>query len=398
MLFSLALIFIFGFSLSGLLQKLKMPGLLGMLIVGMLFGPYALNLLVPEILDISAELRQIALIVILIRAGLAIDLKDLKKVGRPAFLMCFIPASLELIAVTLLAPLFFQISYLEAAIMGAVLAAVSPAVVVPRMLKLMENGYGKKNSIPQLIMAAASVDDIYVIVLFTSFLSMYQEGTGFQITNLLKLPLAIILGLLLGIGSGLILVWFFKKYHMRDTVKMLIIFSIAFLFVSLETLLKPILPISGLLAVMALGATILKIYYLLAKRLSGKFSKVWVGAELLLFVLVGAAVNISYLASSGLIAVGLIFSALLFRMLGVFICLIKTKLDKKERLFCGIAYLPKATVQAAIGAIPLAVGVSAGEKILTVAVLAIILTAPLGALAIDLAYKKLLSREKTDHL
>ena len=397
MLFSLALIFICGFSLSGILQKLKMPGLLGMLLVGIILGPYALNLIAPEILNVYADLRQIALIVILLRAGLAIDLKDLKKVGRPAFLMCFVPATFELIAITLLAPIFFHISYLEAAIMGAVLAAVSPAVVIPRMLKLMENGYGKKNSIPQLIMAGASVDDIYVIVLFTSFLSMYR-GVGFQMINLLKVPISIISGLLIGIGTGVILVWFFKKVHIRDTVKMLIIFSIAFLFVSLEILLKPYLPISGLLAVMALGGTILKNYDILAKRLSGKFSKIWVGAEILLFVLVGAAVNISYLASSGLLAVGLIFSALLFRMLGVFTCLIKTKLNSKERLFCGIAYLPKATVQAAIGAIPLAVGMSAGEIILTVAVFAIILTAPLGALGVDLSYKKLLTKEKTDTL
>ncbi|MEI7884061.1 MAG: cation:proton antiporter [Clostridia bacterium] len=393
MLFSLALIFICGFSLSGILQKLKMPGLLGMLLVGIMLGPYALNLIAPEILNISADLRQIALIVILLRAGLAIDIKDLKKVGRPAFLMCFVPATFELLTITLLAPIFFHISYLEAAIMGAVLAAVSPAVVLPRMLKLMENGYGKKNSIPQLIMAGASADGIYMIILFTSLLSMYQ-GAGFQMINLLKVPISIVSGLMVGIGTGIILVWFFKKVQIRDTVKMLIIFSTAFLFISLETLLKPYLPVSGLLAVMALGGTILKSYDILAKRLSGKFSKIWVGAEILLFVLVGAAVNISYLASSGLLAVGLIFSALLFRMLGVFTCLIKTKLNSKERLFCGIAYLPKATVQAAIGAIPLALGVSAGRTILTVAVLAIIITAPIGALGVDLSYQKLLTSEK----
>ena len=395
MLISLSLIIICGFALSGIMQKLKLPGLLGMIFTGIILGPYVLNLISSEILNISADLREIALIVILARAGLALDIKDLKRVGRPAILMCFVPATFELIAITILAPVFFGISYIEAAIMGAVLAAVSPAVVVPRMLGLMENGYGKSKNIPQLIMAGASVDDIYVIVLFTSFLGVYQGGV-FDIMSLIKLPVSIITGLIVGVCAGLILVQLFRKIHMSDTVKTLIFFSVAFLFISLETFIKSYVPMSGLLAVMALGGTILKQYKVLAKCLSGKLSKIWVGAELLLFVLVGAAVNISYLKGAGFVAVAFILTALVFRICGVFVCLVKTKLTIKEKLFCSISYLPKATVQAAIGSIPLAAGVAAGETILTVAVLAIMITAPVGAIGVDITYKKLLPKEKED--
>ena len=391
MLFSLTLILIIGFSLSGIFQKLKLPGFLGMLITGIILGPYVLNLISPDILNISADLREIALIVILIRAGLALDIKDLKNVGRPAILMCFIPATFEIIAITILAPILFNISYIESAIMGCVIAAVSPAVVVPRMIKLIEDGYGQEKSIPQLIMAGASVDDIYVIVLFTSFLGMYK-GEEFNISTLINVPISIILGVALGIISGIILVYIFKKIRMRDTVKMLIILSTAFLFVTLETFIKPYIAISGLLAVMALGCTILKKYEVVANRLSSKFSKVWVACEVLLFVLVGANVDISYVSKAGFLAVVLILSALIFRILGVFICLLKTKLSNKEKLFCAIAYLPKATVQAAIGSIPLSAGVASGHLILTVAVLAIMITAPLGAIGVDYSYKKLLSK------
>jgi NhaP-type Na+/H+ or K+/H+ antiporter len=391
MLLSLALILIIGFALSGVFQKLKLPGLLGMLITGILLGPYVLGLIDGEILNISSELRQIALIVILTRAGLALDIKDLKKVGRPAILMCFVPATCEILAIMVLAPLFLGISYIEAAIMGTVLAAVSPAVIVPRMLRLMEGGYGKEKSIPQLIMAGASVDDIYVIILFTSFLSMYQ-GEGFDAKSLIHVPIAIVSGLVVGVIGGIILLKLFKKIHMRDTVKILVILSMAFLFVSAETFIQGYFPMSGLLAVMALGGTLLKGYEVLAKRLSGKFSKIWVGAEMLLFVLVGAAVDISYVGSVGLAAVLLIVCALIFRIAGVFLCLLKTNLSVKERLFCAIAYLPKATVQAAIGAIPLASGVKAGDTILAVAVLAIMITAPLGAIGVDVSYKKWLHR------
>lgn len=389
MLFSLSLILIIGFSVSGILNRLHIPGLLGMIATGILLGPFALNQISPEILNISADLREIALIVILTRAGLSIDINDLKKIGRPAILMCFIPATFEIVGITLLAPPLLGISTIEAVILGTVVAAVSPAVIVPRMLHLMESGYGKNKRIPQLIMAGASVDDIYVIVLFTSFLAMYQ-GEGFSASTILSVPAAIMSGVMVGIIAGLILVKVFKRFHMRDTVKVLILLSTSFLFVSLEAFLEGYVPMSGLIAVMALGGTILKSYEVLAKRLMGKFSKIWVGAEIMLFVLVGAAVDISYLSDAGLNAVLLILLALIFRVLGVGVSLIKTDLNKKERLFCALAYLPKATVQAAIGAIPLTAGVAAGNTILTVAVMAILITAPLGAIGIDRTYKKAL--------
>jgi len=392
MLFSLALIIIIGFTLSGILNRLRLPGILGMLITGVILGPFVLNLISTDILNISKDLRQIALIVILSRAGLSLNVKDLKKVGTPAILMCFVPATFELVAITLLAPILFKVSYIEAAIMGTVLAAVSPAVVVPRMLKVMEGGYGKEKSIPQLILAGASVDDVYVIVLFTAFMGMYQ-GKSFSILKLTAVPISIVVGLAIGILSGLLLVFVFKKLHIRDTIKILIILSVSFLFISLESEVKSYIPMSGLLAVMALGGTILKKYEVLAKRLSDKFSKVWVGAEILLFVLVGAAIDIRFVSDVGLMAVILILSALIFRICGVYICLIKTKLTNREKLFCSIAYLPKATVQAAIGSIPLSAGVLAGNTILTVAVFAILVTAPIGAIGIDMTYKKLLTKE-----
>ena len=394
MLFSLSLILILGFSLSGIFNRLRLPGLLGMILTGIILGPYALNLISPDILDISSDLREIALIIILTRAGLNIDIKDLKKVGRPAILMCFVPALFEITAVTLLAPLFFNISYIEAAIMGSVLAAVSPAVIVPRMIHLIDSGYGKDKSIPQLIMAGASVDDIFVIVLFASFMGMYG-GEGFNPASLLLVPVSIISGMGLGIISGFIFVKVFKAIHVRDTVKVLIMLSIAFLFVSLEDFIKPYFPVSGLLAVMAFSATILSTYEVLAKRITGKFSKIWVAAEVLLFVLVGAAVDISYLKGAGIASIVFILSALVFRIAGVNVSLLGTSLDKKERIFCSIAYLPKATVQAAIGAVPLAAGVGAGNLILTVAVVAILISAPLGAIGVDNTYKKLLHKSKT---
>jgi NhaP-type Na+/H+ or K+/H+ antiporter len=371
------------------MQKLKLPGLVGMLFTGIILGPYALNLIAPEILNISADIREIALIVILTRAGLALKIEDLKKVGRPAVLMCFVPASFEIAATTIFAPMFFPITHLEAAIMGTVLGAVSPAVIVPRMLKLMETGHGKKKSIPQLIMAGASADDIYVIILFTSFMGMHSGGS-FDFESLIKIPIAIALGLLAGILSGLTLVLIFKKIHMRDTAKTLMILGAAFLLITLESAVKVYVPISGLLAVMALGGTVLKQSDILAKRLSNKFSKIWVAAEIMLFTLVGATVDISYAVKAGIAALLLLFIALVIRVCGVFVCLLKTKLNVKERIFCAIAYLPKATVQAAIGALPLAAGIAAGNTILTVAVLAILITAPLGAIGVDAAYKKLL--------
>ncbi len=391
MLYSIALMILLSLLLGGIMRKLKLPGLVGMLLTGIILGPYALNLIAVEILTVSADLRQIALIVILTRAGLALNINELKKVGRPALLMCFVPATFEMIATTLLAPLFFPISYLEAAILGAVLGAVSPAVIVPKMLHLMETGYGRARGIPQLIMAGASVDDIYVIVLFTSFMSIGQGGS-FEASALARIPLSIVSGLGIGIVSGLLLVKLFRVIHMRDTVKVLIILSVAFLLVSVEKRIETVFPMSGLLAVMAMGAAILQRYELLAKRLSGKFSKIWVAAELILFVLVGATVDLRYLSGAVLPAIALILSVLLFRVLGVFLSLQRTALSRKERAFCAIAYLPKATVQAAIGALPLAAGIGAGPVILTVAVVAILITAPLGALGIDLAYQRLLNR------
>lgn len=392
MLFSLSIILILGFSLSGILNRFKIPGLLGLIFTGIILGPQGLDLINMDILNISKDLREIALIVILLRAGLSLDLKDLKKVGRPALLLSFVPATFEIVAVMILAPVLLGVTPLEAAIMGAVLGAVSPAVVVPRMIHLMEGGFGRKKRIPQMIMAGASVDDIYVIVLFTAFLGLYG-GNEISARTLLLVPVSVILGLILGIMGGLIMVKVFSWLHIRDTVKVLIILSTSFLFMSLEKFAASAVPLSGLLAVMALGGTILKMRENLAQRLVGKFSKIWVGAEILLFVLVGAAVEIHALSGAGFRSVLLILGALLFRVSGVFLSLLKTGLDRKEKIFTSVAYLPKATVQAAIGSIPLAQGVAAGSTILTVAVLAILLTAPLGAIGIDRLHGKLLDRE-----
>lgn len=386
MLLSISLILIVGMSLGYICQKLKLPSLLGMLITGMILGPYVLNLLDPNILAISADLRKIALIIILTRAGLGLDLSALRKLGRPAFLMCFVPATFELIGIVLLAPTLLDLSPLEAAIMGAVLAAVSPAVVVPRMVKLMDEGY---KDIPQLILAGASVDDVYVIVLFSTFISMIQ-GQGANIMSFINIPISIILGILIGLLLGLLLSYFFKNIHIRDTSKVLIIISISLLLVVLEDSLTTSITFSSLISIMFIGVGLKRNREIVAKRLSIKYGKLWVGAEVFLFVLVGATVNINYLTHVGFKALLLIILALIFRMFGVFICLLNTKLNKKEKLFAMIAYTPKATVQAAIGGIPLSLGLACGDIVLTVAVLAIVLTAPLGAFAIDLSYKKLL--------
>ena len=390
MLLSLSLIFLSGLIFGNFFNKLKLPQLLGMLITGIILGPYVLNLLDPKILSISTDLRQIALIVILTRAGLNLDIQDLKKVGRPAVLMCFLPATAEIIGMLVFAPKLLNIPLLDAAILGTVIAAVSPAVVIPKMIRLIEEGYGKEKSIPQLIMAGASVDDIYVIVLFTSFLGLFSEGS-FSVSNFLKIPTSILSGIVAGYLCGLALIFLFKKLHIRDSIKVIIILSISFLLVSLEHSIKGNFAFSGLLAIMSLGGAIKQKYDILAERLSLKYSKLWVASELLLFVLVGATVNIKYAATSGIASVAVIFAVLIFRMSGVFLSLIKTSLNKEEKLFCMIAYCPKATVQAAIGGIPLSVGLASGNIILTVAVLSILITAPLGAFFIDMTYKKLLS-------
>lgn len=393
MLTSLALIFLLGLLLAGIFKRLRLPGLLGMLLTGIILGPYAFDLLDSSILSISADLRELALIIILTRAGLALDIEDLKKVGRPAVLMCFVPACFEIIGMVILAPGLLGISVLDAAIMGAVVGAVSPAVIVPKMLYLMENQYGTNKSIPQLIMAGASVDDVFVIVMFAAFTGLAQ-GEKISPVSFVQIPVSIVTGLLVGIAVGIGLAFMFKRLHIRDSMKVIIILSISFLFVATESLLKGTVPFSGLLAVMSLGAALQKNRTEVAKRLSNKFSKLWVGSEILLFVLVGATVDLKYAISAGVSVIIVIFGVLAFRMLGVFVCLIKTKLVWKERLFCMIAYMPKATVQAAIGSIPLSMGLSCGNIVLTVAVLAILITAPLGAFGIDVLHKRLLTKEK----
>ena len=391
MLLSISLILILGMFMGWICQKIKLPSLLGMLVTGIILGPYVLNMLDDSILGISAELRKIALIIILTRAGLGLDLSGLKKIGRPAALMCFVPASFELIGMILLAPKLMGLTVLEAAIMGAVLAAVSPAVVVPRMVKLMDEGYGVNEGIPQLILAGASVDDVYVIVLFSTFVGMMQ-GEGASVLKFVNIPISILLGIMIGLLLGVLLAYFFEKVHIRDTSKVLIILSVSFLLVVMEDKLTTAITFSALIAIMFIGIGLQKKREVVAKRLSVKYGKLWVAAEVFLFVLVGATVNIGYLGKVGVKALIVIIGALVFRMVGVFMCLLGTSLKRKERLFAMLAYTPKATVQAAIGGIPLALGFACGDLVLTVAVLAIVLTAPLGAFAIDLSYKKLLQR------
>lgn len=391
MLLSISLILLVGMSVGWICKKMKLPSLLGMLLTGIVLGPYMLNLLDDSILGISAELRKIALIIILTRAGLGLDLSGLKKIGRPAVLMCFVPASLELLGILLIAPKLLGISMLEAAILGAVLAAVSPAVVVPRMVKLMEEGYGVREGIPQLILAGASVDDVYVIVLFSTFLGMIQ-GESASVIHFINIPISIFLGVGIGFLIGIILAYYFKKVHIRDTSKVLIILSISLLLVVLEDHLTIPITFSALIAIMFIGIGLQKKREVVARRLSVKYGKLWVAAEVFLFVLVGATVNIGYLSKVGVKALVVIAVALIFRMFGVFLCLLGTSMNRKERLFAMMAYTPKATVQAAIGGIPLSLGLACGEIVLTVAVLAIVLTAPAGAFAMDLSYKKFLKK------
>ncbi len=392
MLTSLAYLFIAGVSLGLLFNKLRLPSLVGMLLAGILLGPSVLNMLDGALLGISIELRQIALVVILLRAGLALNLADLKQVGRPAMLLCFVPACFEIGGVMLLAPALLGVSLLEAAIIGAVVAAVSPAVIVPKMLNLMERRLGSAKGIPQMIMAGGSVDDVFVIVLFTAFTTLALGGEV-SATTLLNIPISIITGAALGAISGVGFTALFKRFHTRDSIKLLTLLSITFLFLALESWAKETLSISGLLAVMVMGITILWRHPELAKRLSAKLNKVWVAAEVLLFVLVGASVDISYALAAGVIAIVLIFGAMFFRMSGVFVSMCGSPLSVKERLFCMIAYTPKATVQAAIGSLPLAMGLPSGEIVLTVAVLAINITAPLGAVGSDISSERLLSKE-----
>ncbi len=393
MLTSIAFIFLIGMFLGWIFKKIQLPALIGMIATGIILGPYFLNLIDKSILAISADLRQIALVVILTRAGLSLDIKELKKSGRCALLMCFVPASFEIIGTIIFAPLLFNISYFEAALIGSVIAAVSPAVVVPRMLKVMNEGFGTDKQIPHIILAGASADDVYVIVLFTSFSSILA-GNNASIINFIQIPTSIILGIALGISAGLFLNLFFRKIHIRDSAKIIILMSLSFLIIAFQDLFYDYVRVSGLIAIMVVGMTLFAKYPVLAKRLSNKYNKLWVAAEIVLFVLVGSTVQINSITKYGVSAVILLIIALVFRMLGVFISLIKAKLNSKERIFCMLAYTPKATVQAAIGAIPLAMGLECGGLVLSIAVLSIIITAPFGALMVDLTYKKLLKKSE----
>lgn len=392
MLISIAMMFLVGMSMGWICKKIHLPSLFGMIVTGIVLGPYVLDVIDASILNISSDLRRIALIIILMRAGLSLDLNDLKKVGRPAVLMCFVPACFEIGGMVLLAPKLLGISILDAAIMGTVIAAVSPAVIVPKMLKLMEEGYGVKKSIPQMILAGASVDDVFVIVMFTAFTGLAQ-GDQVSAVDFINIPISIAVGALAGFLIGFLSAEYFKKIHIRDTSKVIILVCVSFLLVTFEDEFASVIPFASLIAVMTMGIALQQKRKNVAKRLSAKFNKLWVGAEVMLFVLVGATVDIRYAVSAGVVSIVLIFAVLVFRMLGVFLCLLKTKLTMKERMFCVIAYMPKATVQAAIGGVPLAMGLSCGNIVLTVAVTAILITAPLGAFLIEATYKKWLGRQ-----
>ena len=399
MLTSLSFIFLVGLAMGAICQKLKLPRIIGMLATGIVLGPYVLDLLDPSILSISSDLRKMALIIILLKAGLSLNLEDLKKVGRPAIMMAFVPATFELIGYLVFAPLILGITRVEAAVMGSVLAAVSPAVVVPRMVQLMENKYGTEKAIPQMIMAGASCDDIFVIVLFTTFLSMAQGGSA-DIKAFVNIPISIILGIILGAIVGYLLYLFFetayaKKHYVRNSMKVMIVLGVSFLLMAVETWVKAYVSVSGLLAVVSMACVLkIKCPKSVSGRLSEKFGKLWIAAEVVLFVLVGAAVDIRYTAMAGAAAIVMILLALMFRAVGVLVCMTGTALDKKERVFTVIAYLPKATVQAAIGSVPMARGLACGQIVLSVAVLAILITAPLGAIGMDMTYKKLLKKQE----
>lgn len=393
MLMSIAYIFIIGFFTGWICKKLHLPSLIGMILTGIIIGPYTLNLLDKSVLDISSELRQIALIIILTRAGLSLDVEDLKKVGRPAFLMCFVPACLEIIGMVILAPRLLGMNTIDSLIMGSVIAAVSPAVIVPKMLKIMKEGYGTKKSIPQLILAGASVDDVFVIVMFSAFTGL-AKGDSISAFSFLKIPVSLITGILAGIIAGYIIIKIFKSIKIGGEVKTIILLSAAFIMVSNEDTISSMIPFSALIAVMITGIVIQRKERNQAIELSEKFNHLWVAAEVLLFVLVGASVDMSYAFAEGINAVILIFGVLIFRSIGVVISLIGTELNRRERIFCIFSYLPKATVQAAIGGVPLAMGLSCGNRVLTMAVLAILITAPLGAFLIERNYNRLLEKNR----
>ena len=392
MLMSLCVIMLSGLLLGWICKKIRFPSLFGMIIAGIIIGPYALNLIDQSVLDVSSDIRRIALIVILIRAGLKLDLSDLKKVGRPAALMCFVPACFEIVGMVVLAPILLNISFLDAAIMGAVIGAVSPAVIVPRMIKLIDEEYGTDKGIPQMILAGASVDDVFVIVMFTTFTGLAQGGEV-SILRFLNIPVSIVTGIIVGLIAGFLFVKWFSKINIRATVKAVIVLSVSFALWTFEDSFKMV-PFASLIAIMAIGIGIKKWGSHYAKELSGKYDKMWAVAEIFLFVLVGASVAIDSAVSAGVSAIILVLGVLVFRMVGVFVCILGTKLSMKEKLFCMIAYTPKATVQAAIGGLPLAMGLPCGQMVLTVSVIAILLTAPLGAFGIELTYQKFLKCRK----
>lgn len=391
MLISIALIFLVGLFLGAVFERFRLPKFIGMILAGVVLGPYVLNLIDNSILDNSSDIRQIALVIILTRAGLSLNIKDLKKLGRPAVLMCFVPACFEIVGISILSPIFTNLTLVQSLIMGCVIAAVSPAVIIPRMIKLSSQGYGVQKSIPQLILAGASVDDVFVIVLFTSFTSLELSGK-FSVLSLVKVPVSIILGIVLGIIIGYLLNIFFKKTALRNTIKVVILLSFSFVMLEIEEVLKNIVPVSSLIGIMVVGLFIYQKNNMLSKQLSEKYNKMWVVGEIMLFVLVGTLLDIRYLVHGGIGLVVIILGALVFRVLGVFICLLKTNLSMKERVFCMGAYAPKATVQAAMGAVPLSMGITGGNIILTISILSIIITAPMGAIFIDKTYKKLLQK------
>lgn len=391
MLTSIAIILLLGFISGQLFQKMKLPSLIGMILVGIVISPYCLNLVDDSILNISKDIRQIALVIILTRAGLSLNIKDLKRVGRPAFLMCFVPACVEIIGTLIIAPLLFDVTLLEAAIIGSVMAAVSPAVIVPRMIRLIDEGYGKEHSIPQLILAGASVDDVFVIVLFTAFIGLATTGE-LSMMSFIQIPVSIVLGILFGFVVGYVLLPILKKIKIQDTFKVIVLLSVSFLILEVQTLLENILPISGLLAIMSMGIIIKQKDEGFAKKMALKYNQLWIGAEIFLFVLVGVAVDVRYALSAGATVILLVVFALAFRMSGVFLSLLKTKLTRNERIFCMLSYTPKATVQAAIGTLPLTMGLECGELVLTIAVMSILITAPFGAICVDRFHQKLLQK------
>lgn len=398
MLLSLALIFLIGLFTAFICKKIHLPRIIGMLITGIVTGPFVLDFLDPSILGISSELRQIALVIILIKAGLSLDISDLKKVGRPAVLLSFLPALFEILAFVLFAPYVLGVSIIEAAVMGAVLGAVSPAVVVPRMVELMEKRIGTEKRIPQMILAGASLDDVFVIVLFSAFVGM-ASGENADVMSFINIPISIVLGVLLGAIVGLVLAFIFEAAHkrgesIRQSVKVIITLGTAFLIMAAEEILKETVAVSGLLAVMSMAILIkMRTRDTVSTDLSVKYGKLWLAAELLLFVLVGAAVDIRYTLKAGLPALGMIAIGLAFRSVGTYLSLIGTKLNGKEKLYCIVAYLPKATVQAAIGGVPLALGLGCGNIVLSVAVMSIVITAPLGAIGMDTLCSRLLESE-----